>query len=208
MKKAVQALGMGVLGSLLLAGCGSLVGGAIPPQTVDNAAGLNGVEITSEELITEQAIGGGINFTKEFNNTPVEIPLGIKPNDVSLTLSIKQVRRSGNCTPPNTVALQVRALRVELSEVGSAAKATASFGDFTLNLQKANDDTYTVQSMQPADLKVSMDNGLLTFNVVTAGTQPNSAKVTGRLYIASNELRGCRLGLVVDSAKATFSSFR
>lgn len=212
MNKLARITGLGILGTLLLAGCGSLVGGAIPPQTVDDVAGLNGVELESEDfvegedLVQSLAAGGSFSFTKQFNNIAVNIPLGIQPQTISFNLNFKRARSRGNCPSPDSFALKVTGLKVRLSE-GGTATANATFGDFTLNMQKASDGAYNVMSVQPGQPTVNLDNGVLAFNMITSGAQPNEVRVSGRMSTASGFL-GCRLVLVVDSAKATFSTFR
>lgn len=207
MKKVAQISALGVLGVALLAGCASLVGGAIPPQTVDNFAGLNGTELESTDFVQELASTGNLAFTKTFNNMSVgDIPFGIQPNTISLALTFARVNRRGTCNAPATLAVEVRNLNVQLSQSGSQP-ANASFGSFTLNLQQSADGNYNVASVSSTPT-VNIDNPILAFSIATAGAEPNTLTVSGRLRTTDDSIRGCRLALVIGSARATYSNFR
>lgn len=200
MKRVMQVSALGVLGTALLASCGSLVGGLVPPVPVNDPFALNGAVLTSSPL-QPATVSGNATVTRTFNNISFD-GQGLTPSSVLVKLGFTSIAVTG-CTLPATFNVAVRQLKLDLTQPGGPS-VSLNFPDATLTV---NNNGGNLSLSNPPTPQANFADVVTALGIATGGAQPNTATLSAR-FEASDNLQNCTVAVGLNNTQATFSNFR
>jgi hypothetical protein len=200
----------------LLAGCGSVVGALVPPQTVTNPAGLTGAVLESSALQPE-SVGGTLSYSTQTTTPPSSfddvkfpdgIPFGIRPHGVSFTTSFATATATGTCVAPSSANVTLKNIAITVKDATSSAGITLS-PNLTVTLTRTGGDLLSTKySISSNSLVLQADAATsdAVIKVLTTGGK-NDASLDARISVDQNSLGGCRLAFTLGNTTATLSNF-
>ena len=213
MKKMVAMTLMGAV-LPLLAGCGSVVGAFVPPQTIDSPAGLTGAQLSSDDLQVE-SVRGTVNYSTGASTPPASfddlkfpdnIPFNIRPHGLSFETGFASAKLSGSCLAlaPDSFKVTLKSVNISVKDAASSASLDLS-PTLVLTLTKTAPGSYTAAANK---LSLSADAATTDafIKVLTSGGK-NDASFTARISADSNALLGCRMTFTLGSTSAVLSNF-
>ncbi len=210
----VSALLLG--GSVLLSGCGSVVGAFIPPQTITNPAGLTGKTLATSSTLVMESVKGTVHYSTQdapkssFDDIkyPDNIPFGIRPHGLAINSGLASATVTGACVKPASFTLTLKKVTVTLKDATSTATVTAT-PSYTVTLTKTGssltDATYSVSG---GTLNVTADRTATDAAIVvlTSGGV-NDAQLDADLSASDNGLAGCTMTMKLGETTAVLSDF-
>ncbi|GGO32873.1 hypothetical protein [Deinococcus humi] len=208
------------LGLPLLAGCGSVVGAFVPPQTINNLANMNGAVLTSSSALKIQTVVGTVQYDtsaslppKSFPDFeyPSDVPFGMRPHAASVKVSFTDATVSGPCLAPDTFNLTIDAFSIALWD--SSAKASAvtmkSSPKLTVHATKTQTGITGTSYQLTSNIVVANADQATTdkaINILTTGG-PNDTSASAQISADNDALAGCRLSFTLGNASVTLSDF-
>ena len=210
---------LGLLSATLpfLAGCGSVVGSLVPPQTITNPAGLTGAVLSSSGALQLESVGAGIQYSTESTTPPSSfddvkfpdnIPFGIRPHAVAFNTGFASATLSGLCSAPETVHVTLKSVSIVVTDAaGSATVAQTPNLTFTLTRtgQGVGTASYAVANI-PLVISADTTASDALIRVLTTGGK-NDASLSAYISADQDALAGCRLSFKLGETSATLSNF-
>lgn len=203
----------------LLASCGSIVGAAIPPQTISNPANLNGSSLTSSSPLVVQRVGTSVQYDTSatvpagsFDDLDTSsIPLGIKPYAAEIKASLSSVVMTGACAMPDSFTMSIDSFAVSVWDSSNKAGAVTLNAKLGVNIAASRtsagvgSSTYSLAanavSVGKGDVNVPKAIGILT-----SGGK-NDVSVSAKISADNDAMAGCSLTFKLGDSSATLSSF-
>ncbi len=201
----------------LLAGCGSLVGALVPPQTITNPAGLTGAVLAPSGVLQAESVGASISYSTRTTTPPSSfddftfpdnIPFGIRPHGVAFNTGLASATVTGTCAMPDTFKVTLKSLNVSVTDAAGTATIAQTPG-LSVTLSKSSQGlgaaSYTVADNT---LMISADAATsdAIIRVLTSGGR-NDASLTAAISADQDALAGCRLSFTLGNTTATLSNF-
>lgn len=198
-----------------LASCGKIVGSLVPPQTVENPAGLDGKVLALSSPLTIESVRGDVSYSTNgstFDDVkfPDNIPFGIRPHGVEFQAGFSEAVVMGPCTvaAPATVAVTLKSLKLEVRDAaGKASFSSQPNVTFTLTRSAvaAGSATYAVSDTQ-ASLKANSAESDAFIKTLTEGGA-NEASLNATISADQNSLAGCTMSFKLRGVKVILSNF-
>ncbi|WP_407538573.1 hypothetical protein Q0M94_10270 [Deinococcus radiomollis] len=198
-----------------LAGCGSVVGALVPPQTITNPAGLTGATLAPSSALVIESVSGTIGYNTETTNSsfddfkfPDNIPFGIRPHGVAFNTSFASAVVSGTCAAPDTVKVTIKRVDIVVKDAVATATVTQT-PNLTLTLTKSSQGIGTASyTVAGNSLVLSADTGTSNsiITVLTTGGK-NNASLSAAISADQNSLASCTLSFKLGETTATLSNF-
>lgn len=204
----------------LLAGCGSIVGAAIPPQTLSNPANLNGATLTSTSPLVVQRVGTSVQYDTSatvpagsFDDLDLsEIPLGIRPYAAEIKASLKSVTVAGACVMPESFTLTLDTLAISVWNSGDKAGAATLSATPNVNVVATRTGggvgtgTYSLAANSASVGKGDV-NVPKALSILTSGGK-NDVSVSAKISADNDGLAGCNLTFTLGDSSVTLSNFK
>jgi hypothetical protein len=201
----------------LLAGCGSVVGALIPPQTVTNPAGLTGATLSASSALQVESVGGTISYStltttppSSFDDVkfPDGIPFGIRPHGVAFNTSFATATATGTCAAPSSTNVTLKTIAITVKDATSSAIISMTPNQMFV-LTKVSGDLLSTKYSVAANTFTLQADGTTSdalIKVLTTGGK-NDATLDARISADQNSLAGCRLSFTLGDTTATLSNF-
>lgn len=203
----------------LLAGCGSVVGSFVPPQTIENPAGLDGAVMTTSDALRVQKVVGAIQYDttnggQSFGDIeyPKDVPFGIKPHQVSVQVAFKTAVLTGLCTMPDTFNVTMDSFAVSVWNAGDKPGAATLSGQpkVTAKATKKSGGVGTATYELSANTVAVTAGASVTDKAITILTSggKNDASASAQISADNDGLAGCRLSFTLGDSKVILSDFK
>ncbi|WP_407570314.1 hypothetical protein [Deinococcus altitudinis] len=201
----------------LLAGCGSVVGAFVPPQTITNPAGLTGATLAPSSALVAESVGGTISYSTQTTTPPSSfddfkfpdnIPFGIRPHGVAFNTGFASATVTGTCASPDSVKVTLKSVNIVVKDAATTATISQT-PNLTVTLTKTGQGLGSASySVSSNSLVVSADTATsdLLIQVLTTGGK-NDASMNAAISADQNSLAGCRLSFKLGETTATLSNF-
>ena len=221
--KTPVSLALAILSAALLAGCGSIVGSFIQPQTIDNPANLKGQVLSTSSPLRALTVAGTVAYstasTGGFDDYqyPGNVPFNIRPHAVSLSASFAGATVGGPCAFHDSfdVTLQKFSVAVwERAKPGARAELSAE-PKVTLHFTRT-DSGPTSATYAAAANSVTLSGGagvtdpaidVLTTHDAANDNSKNDASVKAEITADQDGLAGCNVAFKLGKASLTLSDF-
>ncbi|GAA0522929.1 hypothetical protein [Deinococcus depolymerans] len=214
MHKTVSAAALITLATTL-ASCGAIVGKFVPPQTVENPAGLNGKTLSSSGPLQPAAVKGTVSYSTQgapFADVayPKDVPFDIRPHALEFQAGFTEATASGLCNAPQSAKVTLKTLKVEVSDAAGKATFNATV-NATFNLTRRSSGVssvvYSVNADDLATLKVGAAETDAFIRALTSGGD-NTASVVAEIGADQDGLAGCSMSFKLnDRTKVILSDF-